>query len=466
MAEKKGKYLIWLETLHRQYTDRTCITQMGRQAAALRLLAEMYEIRCRFGKILERMQKEAFQLDDEGLDYEEWISPEKWKRGESVTAEEDMRETFDIKPESPLSQTYANKLKDAYKEDAKFNSDNFRNMVSSLFIFDQIVNLSITEVAIERELKSIQELLLDIYNAKQRTLTDKEYADYFDGLYNTYTEGFLVMPKLRREHKKWKDNLDGECDKDDMLERRAGLLLEIFESGFADDLKHNYKRKGEDILGFKNYEFEKWEDRTDEAVKYFSAFVKICPYERGMINFSHSERLGKYIINHHVEQSLVNIFIQKMELVKMVQEDIYRLDNPGTTIECDKPGAALKDDLNYFQPTRHLKDLLKQDWFKQLRSNKRYDEAWTDAFVEALMASKWKDDIAREWAVKGKREKKNQIKAYVVGLLVKEGVLKGSYNKVAQQMDILDNSRTFSRYMSKCTGQPYADWITDYISNN
>lgn len=464
MTEKKGKYLIWLESLHRQYTDRTCITQMGRQAAAFQLLAEMYEIRCRFGKILERMEKEAFQLDDEGLNYEEWISPEKWKRGESLSVEEDMRETFGIKPESPLAQTYANRLGDAYKEDAKFNTDQFRNMVSSLFIFDQIVNPSITDVAIERELKSIQALLLDIHNAKRRTLSDQEYADYYDGLYDSYINGFLVKSKLISEHKKWRDNLDGECDKDDMLERQAELLLEIFESGFADDLKQSHRIK-EDVFGFRNYEFEKWKGRTDEAVKYFSAFVRICPYENGMIDFSHNERLGKHIINHHVEPSVVNTFFQKMELIKMVQEDICRFETPKTTNVSDEAKTDPKADLNYFQPTRHLKDLLKQDWFKQLRSNEKYDETWTDTFVEALMASEWKDDIARDWAVKGRREKKNQIKGYVIGLLVKEGVLKGTYDKVAEQVGLMDNSRTFSRYMSEGGNQPYAEWVNSYLSN-
>lgn len=330
MAEKKSKYLIWLETLHREYTDRTCITQMGRQAASLRLLAEMYEIRCRFGRILERMQKEAFQLDDEGLNYEEWYNPEKWKRGESLTADEDLRETLGIKSESPLAQTYANRLGDAYEEDAKFNTDNFRNMVSSLFIFEQIVSPGVTEVAIERELKKIQELLLDIQNAKRKTLSDEECADRFNELYESYINGFLVKPKLISEHNKWRDNLDGEYDIEEMYERRAGLLLEIFESGFADGLKHDYKRKAEDDLGFKNYEFEKWMDRMDDAVKYFAAFRKICPYENEMIDFSHSEWIGRYIIKHHIEQSVVYTFIQKMELIKMVQEDISKI-NPVVT---------------------------------------------------------------------------------------------------------------------------------------
>ena len=72
MTEKKSKYLVWLETLHREYTERTCITQLGRQAASLHLLADMYEVRCRFENLLKRLQNEAIQLNDEDVSYQEW----------------------------------------------------------------------------------------------------------------------------------------------------------------------------------------------------------------------------------------------------------------------------------------------------------------------------------------------------------------------------------------------------------
>lgn len=329
MAEKKSKYLIWLETLHREYTDRTCITQMGKQAASLRLLAEMYEIRCRFGKILERMQKEAFQLDDDGLNYEEWYNPEKWKRGENLTADEDLRETFGFKPESPLAQTYANELITPFGEQAKFNQDNYRNVVSSLFILDQIVDSQRMEIAIDNELKKLQRTLLDINNAKQKTLPKEQYAAYFKKLRNQY-KNYITKPILLTEHKKWMEDIDGECDREEMRVRRASLLLDIFDSGFADDLKREYHRKAEDDLGFKNYYFEKWEDRTDNAVKYFAAFSKLCPFDKAndMIDFSHNDRLGKYVIKHHIELSIVNAFIKNMELIRLVQSEMQRLVNP------------------------------------------------------------------------------------------------------------------------------------------
>ena len=121
--------------------------------------------------------------------------------------------------------------------------------------------------------------------------------------------------------------------------------------------------------------------------------------------------------------------------------------------------------LNYFAPTKNLQELLKQDWFKEVRANEKYDEKWTDDFISALMATQWKDNIAQDWAVTGQREKKTQIKGYVIGLLKDNGVLKGKYTEIAQKVGIIDESRTFSKYMGQGKNQPYADWVKGYVND-
>ena len=95
-----------------------------------------------------------------------------------------------------------------------------------------------------------------------------------------------------------------------------------------------------------------------------------------------------------------------------------------------------------------------------------YDQAWTDAFVEALMASEWRDEIARQWAVAGQRSKVKQIKGYILGLLSDACVLRGSYNLIASKAGVTDDPRSFSRYMTEGKKQPYAHWIMDYIIHN
>ena len=132
--------------------------------------------------------------------------------------------------------------------------------------------------------------------------------------------------------------------------------------------------------------------------------------------------------------------------------------------ENDEQEASIPEaeELNYFGPTNSLQRLLKQPWWTKVRSSKEYDAQWTDAFVVALMASEWRDAIARDWAVQGKRNKRMQIKGYVIGLLIDAGVLKGGYDSVASKMGV-ENARSLSKYMGMGKKQPYAEWVRKYV---
>ena len=130
------------------------------------------------------------------------------------------------------------------------------------------------------------------------------------------------------------------------------------------------------------------------------------------------------------------------------------VENPSTKVE-----------LNYFAPTQRLKDFLKQDWFKKLRSKEEFDETWIDTFVSALMQSEWRDYIAADWAVEGKRSKKTQIKGNIVGLLNDAGILKGNYNIIATSLKVDIKPKKKKKYMSDGKKQPYADWVKDYLKD-
>lgn len=129
-------------------------------------------------------------------------------------------------------------------------------------------------------------------------------------------------------------------------------------------------------------------------------------------------------------------------------------------VEQKDEDASPKDTLNYFAPKKHLKELLRGEWFKTVRTSAAYDERWTDGMVDALMASEWQDTIAQEWA--GRRGSSNKVKGHIIGLLVDGGVLKGSYNSVAQAARA-EQPRTFARYMSEGKRQPYAAWMAAFV---
>lgn len=174
------------------------------------------------------------------------------------------------------------------------------------------------------------------------------------------------------------------------------------------------------------------------------------------------------IYNHNVEKSIQEAWDTGMSLVKLKIQAIGLLTLEWLERHAETAEAPCqlenKVEPNYFAPTKHLQELLKGAWFKEVRKRDEYDEQWTNEFVDALMESEWKDTIAKAWAVKGERKKITQIKGYIIGLLKDAGVLKGSYNSIAEKNGIIEESRTFSKYMSDGKKQPYTDWVKDYVS--
>ena len=123
-------------------------------------------------------------------------------------------------------------------------------------------------------------------------------------------------------------------------------------------------------------------------------------------------------------------------------------------------------ELNYFAPRKNLQELLQQEWFVLFRTNKAYDEQWTNSLVKALMESEWKEGIARDWSAEGERSKCMQIRGYVIGLLKDNGVLKGSYDSIAEATNLAENHRSLSKYMGEGKRQPYAAWVKAYVESH
>ena len=120
-----------------------------------------------------------------------------------------------------------------------------------------------------------------------------------------------------------------------------------------------------------------------------------------------------------------------------------------------------EEELNYFQPQLHLKRLFGMEWFEICRAKPVYTKQWGEGIVEALMESKWKDHIAREWSVSRKRL---EIRGHLMGILKDAGALKGSYDSISLVANITKNTRTFSRYMSRAKKQPYYSWLVGYVN--
>ena len=171
---------------------------------------------------------------------------------------------------------------------------------------------------------------------------------------------------------------------------------------------------------------------------YQNCFEKLTPKQRWKL-FDYDLQLNM------LHEDMVAI---KPELAKY----LYGANNAGSL-----------EDTIFFAPYLGIKMLLQQKWFKTLRSDEKYDAKWADKFAEELMRSEYGKQIAEEW-----KEKSIQIKGYIIGCLKNAGVInpKLSNDAVAREAGVMDNWRSFGRYIGKeSQKQPYAEWILNHVND-
>lgn len=134
-------------------------------------------------------------------------------------------------------------------------------------------------------------------------------------------------------------------------------------------------------------------------------------------------------------------------------------------VDARKTAQEVEDEEpNCYPAGRFLKEVLKGKWFEEVRTHQRYTSKWREAFVDALLDSDYRRDIAKAYKDKYKRE---SLKGYVVGCLKDAGVISGTYDGIARQMNYSENSyRTFSRYLGRGKNQDYFEWIKDYVEKS
>jgi len=280
--------------------------------------------------------------------------------------------------------------------------------------------------------------ILKQFRKARRLKLPQEQKERFEQLYEELQD---TMGDFHRVHEQWQLRVfEAQLEKAKVQAEEKDGLFERFEK---------YANQAEGGLS--------------AAVSLLQAWFEAMPHVK-LRNPKDHRQLAETLNYQRVSrQELYDVYAAVLLLEKYdgTEGNVAPMDT-----NTDKRKALEKKpaQLNYFAPIKHLQNLLKEPWFKEVRKKDEYDEQWTDAFVSALMESEWKDTIAKEWAVKGERKKITQIKGYIVGLLKDAGVLKGSYNSIAEKIGITEESRTFSKYMSDGKKQPYADWVKDYVS--
>ena len=294
-------------------------------------------------------------------------------------------------------------------------------------------------------LGGLSEVLMLISSQLARRHKDEEYARLYE-----------QENRARKTFEEWKDLCHGTPTQDDIDNYRLEKVLHLFEKGVFDvDVTH--------ILRAKHYPGELDIDQLDDdhklkktIYKHYAAFRKLVDWQDGylVVNAAHAGQ--HFYASRHEEnaKSHRNAFLKYMHKISLAQEEYKKLQAA--------PQEIPENALNYFAPSKNLKVLLTEEWFGMLTADeKRFTAKWIHGFVDALMTSEWREQIATDWAVADKRL---GLKCMVVGVLKDAGVIRGSYNSIAKLLDMdSENPATLAKYMGMGKKQPFAEWITHYV---
>ena len=311
---------------------------------------------------------------------------------------------------------------------------------------------------INEALGELSNVLLQIDEQLGRRHKDEEYVR----LYEHEKRRYLSTGTARRARKTFEEWMYNVCygtpTLDDINDYVTEKLLNMFAKGvFATQVEHiqRAKRYPDEI------DFEQMDDEhklRGTVYKFYAALRKVVDWQDGELVVN-AARAGQHFYScRHDDNAKAhrNAFLQYMHKIDMAQQELRKLRQHEEDMETSSG-------LNTFAPSKHLKVLLQQEWFEIHRTDKRYDQQWTEAFISALMRSEHGQYIAEQWS---KNKRQDFIRGCVLGLLKDGGVIKGSMDSIARSAGVCENYRTLSRYMGQCMQEPYAEWVKAYLQQS
>lgn len=310
----------------------------------------------------------------------------------------------------------------------------------------------------------LSDLLREINEQLRRPHRSEEFASLYEGERRRY-RNTKAASKARQNFEEWREMTNGgEPTMEDIEDYRLGKLVKMFEKGV-------FEKRVEQIQRAKRYpgeiDFEQIDDDNEmkrTAYRHYAALRKLVDFEDGMLVVD-PVRAGRhfYASRHekNAKQNRTN-FLKYMHKISMAQElyEGLKMENGRLNVLRTAEGAEKAEELNMFAPAKQLKVMLGEEWFGIHSTDKRFDKAWTEQFIDRLMASPHGREIAIEWSNKKKRD---FLRGCIVGLLKEGGVLKGSMDSIARSTGVCENYRTFSKYMGQSVQEPYAEWVLNYI---
>ena len=310
---------------------------------------------------------------------------------------------------------------------------------------------------------------LDLYKAYENIVS--EMAVNFKKVEDTFNHPQLYDPLMQQMREQYADPfIDYEYAKmkegyieptlNDYLAMQVTACIELLKSGMLNN-----------VLSISNEEIDKVDEaklhkvldprcKVPENLKeLWAKFRKFMDYKEDVMLVPRRDLIRIQVLKHFDELSANHFraLFKLDKLLMLMHEDMLKL----------KPELAKylnqKEDTNTFGIVNSLTRLIQQAWFKDFRTDKKYDHAWIEQFVTDLLASEHSRELLAIWQ---DADKRLTLKGNVIGCLKMAGVIDGSDLSIAaaiMQGQEKDN-KTFASYMGRGRKRLFNDWICEYVN--
>ena len=346
------------------------------------------------------------------------------------------------------------KMKHDMKELAK-GGDKVGEVLYKLFkaIWDLTME-DLYNINVEKTKKLI-ELIIKIHNAIEEA-DPAIFEDNFLKLMNCHdwTELESDYQKEKKRHRVTMEWLQEKQEQELQKVLELDIMCHADEpsSQFLESVDYEYHR-GCLSCNFKD---------SDDYKKAYAQFMHYATRKENLIIPDYGS-YGKYIALHQYsfrQEQKIALF-KVVKSLELIQRDMVEL-KPELGKYLGLKSEDSIEGTRYFAIYINMVEMFRQEWFEKYRSDKKYDLKWIKQFLDDLLRSEWRDEIADDWY---KRDKVLSVKGNIIGCLKEAGVLNGSDLSIAtaaaEDEDI--EGKTFAIYFGKGRKKDYCDWICNYV---
>ena len=309
----------------------------------------------------------------------------------------------------------------------------------------------------------------DIYQLYETNVC--ELADNLKKVKSTFDKPELyekLMQQMKAEYADPDIDYEYEQMKEAYVEPSTKDYLKMQVKACMDFLKSGMLNN---VLSISNEEIEEVDEaklhkmldpdykKPDNLKKLWAKLKKFIVLKENVMLVPQRNLIRKHVLKHFNELNgdHFSALFRLEKLLTLMHQDMVKL----------KPELAQylnkADDANTFGIVNSLTRLMQQDWFKDFRTDTKYDHAWIEKFVSALLASEHQQELLAIWQ---DADKRLTLKGNIIGCLNKAGIIDGSDLSIAaaiMQGQEKDN-KTFASYMGRGRKRPFFDWICGYVN--